>query len=879
MALDFNKIEEPDDSVFPVKLEDESNLDMYGVWVKKRPENKESDILPIENDTAEDPFENDIPEFDDHDVVNLDTTDEGLDFEELTTLNNFETIETYESDDIIEDVSVTSEDDIYGDEFDIFDDSDTVVDEEVQDNFETDLAEMPIAEEEAVPDINEFETLDLEDFLSEDEAFETDNKTEDDSESESPEPDNNIKLDLSFDEDYLETKESDAIDFEGNDNFEITTDEPETNETLEKEKSSDIENLAERTIEDISDFDDILDELEANDKTEEETKEELKEDIPLNITIDEYSDITSLAGETMGSNDDLEDVEIFSDISEFEEAEDIADSDKKEKTEDDGLVIESTIIEAGNIDEIRKENQKIMANSSPAETAETTKEVEIIDDFDSMLDSVMGEETEEKSDMFFDDIEAFENDLLDSDNNDVPEEFIEPSQAIQEDKKAEEVKPAEEKSNVLANDKATEILIQIASELVNIKNELANMKIEMAQTQQKLEESHISEPKENTVTDNILNDVTESDKTGFFNDDDGDETIALTGDELNNILITADFTEENTEKEYEIPETLDEINDTFFDDEPEDKNQAEEDKDEDDEVFADEDLLSAVQPEHINDLTDDISFLDEDLDLRIEEAESEEKTDTPFDTDDTSFDTVDTIEEKSDNEEKEDILQIEDFISDVIADEPVLEEEILDTSEEQSSDEEEGNTIEDFDLKITELELPDGQSIPLGDEYSDFEAITDNIEEGHDEASDFADLKFDENLEQEETLTSDELQTDEIVWEDNSASAAAEEESNLSQYDNVSEIMMDNHADSVFSAEELDQAAQDIPRLDLDESAAEEQKIQTETLPIHLKDEIKSVLTYMDQLLESLPEEKIEEFAKSEYFDTYKRLFDELGIS
>lgn len=35
MALDFNKIEEPDDSVFPVKLEDDSNLDMYGVWVKK----------------------------------------------------------------------------------------------------------------------------------------------------------------------------------------------------------------------------------------------------------------------------------------------------------------------------------------------------------------------------------------------------------------------------------------------------------------------------------------------------------------------------------------------------------------------------------------------------------------------------------------------------------------------------------------------------------------------------------------------------------------------------------------------------------------------------------------------------------------------------
>jgi hypothetical protein len=44
------------------------------------------------------------------------------------------------------------------------------------------------------------------------------------------------------------------------------------------------------------------------------------------------------------------------------------------------------------------------------------------------------------------------------------------------------------------------------------------------------------------------------------------------------------------------------------------------------------------------------------------------------------------------------------------------------------------------------------------------------------------------------------------------------------------------------------------------------------------KQELKTVLSYMDQLLESLPENKIEEFAKSEYFDTYKKLFKELGI-
>ena len=45
-----------------------------------------------------------------------------------------------------------------------------------------------------------------------------------------------------------------------------------------------------------------------------------------------------------------------------------------------------------------------------------------------------------------------------------------------------------------------------------------------------------------------------------------------------------------------------------------------------------------------------------------------------------------------------------------------------------------------------------------------------------------------------------------------------------------------------------------------------------------LSKELKNVLSYMDHLLESLPEEKIEEFARSEYFDSYKKLFKELGL-
>jgi hypothetical protein len=49
-------------------------------------------------------------------------------------------------------------------------------------------------------------------------------------------------------------------------------------------------------------------------------------------------------------------------------------------------------------------------------------------------------------------------------------------------------------------------------------------------------------------------------------------------------------------------------------------------------------------------------------------------------------------------------------------------------------------------------------------------------------------------------------------------------------------------------------------------------------IPSELKTELKNILSYMDQILESLPEEKFEELAKSEYFGSYKKLFNRLGL-
>ncbi len=66
---------------------------------------------------------------------------------------------------------------------------------------------------------------------------------------------------------------------------------------------------------------------------------------------------------------------------------------------------------------------------------------------------------------------------------------------------------------------------------------------------------------------------------------------------------------------------------------------------------------------------------------------------------------------------------------------------------------------------------------------------------------------------------------------------------------------------------------------DLKEETDENDDSSVEAIPEGIRTEIKSVLSYMDQLLESLPEEKIQEFANSDHFDVYKRLFDELGLN
>ena len=103
-------------------------------------------------------------------------------------------------------------------------------------------------------------------------------------------------------------------------------------------------------------------------------------------------------------------------------------------------------------------------------------------------------------------------------------------------------------------------------------------------------------------------------------------------------------------------------------------------------------------------------------------------------------------------------------------------------------------------------------------------------------------------------------------------------------------LIIEEPVDTISVAEEeLLEVLSEIPVTDkLEETEAVEaeatpeetvvEEVKTTNIPDDLKQDIKSVLSYMDQLLDNLPEDKIAEFARSEHFELYKKLFTELGL-
>lgn len=763
MTSDIDKYDNNFD--FSEDQKDSSALDQYGVWIKKHPEELDENLTKNEEV-----------------ILNTENTGEDV----------------------------------------LFNDFDTGTEENTALEVNTENTDKNTIEntEEINMDIDEFEELDMEGFLDENEENQDESSknmiddlpdfedTEIVPQNKNEDFDESINNEIKSYEDIENKNSNDEFDsmledFEPFSFDDEHIDEKDTPAEASLQSAHTEENYIESdTTDDVSEFDALLDSLNNGESPsltpEIEEKDSAAEEININIDVDETSDITSITDQKDFDEDTIALTPPISDIEMFKEKDKTENNNEKESS----FIIKNTVIEPENINEIREENRKILNDGK-------TQEEDSFDEIENSSDEDIQKLAEENS---FNDIEAFTKELtedssefevfddigaLDIEDNIFEEEHEEIEEHEIKEESGEVIKTETSSNTSSSNtnfDKATEILMQIASELSTIKNELANLKTDLAAKNDKIEALTAETEKTKETGEKVKN--TENDNTGFFMDSDSDETIALTGDELNNILITADFTddtkgfkEEDDDDEHEIPESLD----LSF----EEKKEVE--------INTSKSLEQTENTEI--DLKDEESFeIPQELDISAIE--------------DTEF---------SDNKDLHDMKIEPSHINSSNEDFRYLDE---DSSEELQSE------VSDYIMETEELNnIPDSQEIDL--DLPELENDFDNLKETEEEI-------FNKSLNTSEEFKNEILNTSDIT-----TSTEIEKEKTASKSENSG---LKNISNELYNSEE-------------------------KTISSGLTKEIKSVLAYMDQLLESLPDNKIKEFAESEYFDKYNRIFDELGIS
>ncbi len=399
------------------------------------------------------------------------------------------------------------------------------------------------------------------------------------------------------------------------------------------------------------------------------------------------------------------------------------------------------------------------------------------------------------------------------------------------------------------------LLEQIANEIASLRTEITELKKELACS---------TEKKASTEAD-VSN--------GFFSGSEEDEVIALSGDELNNILINADFTEKTplTDEEISLDDhaeiSLDDDAEISLDDDTEISldDDTEISLDDDTEISLDDDTEISLDDDTEISLDDDTEIsLDDDAELSLEDdAEISLDDDTDLSLDDDAEISLDDDAEISLDDDAEISLDDDELV------EEFFEENLIEPSEEEldintivANNEE---LIDTITIDSSELVVPSADSdlleVPV-DQDNDLENPEINA------IADFEDELLLDVEEEEEDLS-------EIIPE-------AIEPDRDTEIDD--ENSYNEPTDEVFNSEQwgfdddaspsLENEAKSIPATEPPATNSITKNIQDK----QIQEDIKSVLVYMDQLLENLPEDKIEEFAKSENFVVYKKLFTELGL-
>jgi pilus assembly protein FimV len=486
-----------------------------------------------------------------------------------------------------------------------------------------------------------------------------------------------------------------------------------------------------------------------------------------------------------------------------------------------------------------------------------------------------------------------------------------------------------------------DVLQKIEVELAAIRGELAALKNELV---------HLRQPSAEPAPR-----PSETEREAGFFSDDSDETIALTGDELDNILNTAEITEEEASDTPAVDE-LGEVTMLGLDDAA---------------GTADEGLVLGPEMETLSldeplERTDDLETitLDEPLDEPAEmetisldeplaeqsplEALSLDETAEPGDLEEMTLEDptaqADELEAITFDEPEAaaaelEVMELEEPGAEMEAislDEPASESEL----EIPVFDETEIPALDNGEIALEvpeaaaeteealDLALPDVEEIGL-DALEEAEPATGEPAESLDELE--IELSEDEQAAPARGALSeaaDEIALpepeEELVLEMPEEPAAFDEAIELQAEEPPAEmdeaIALDipeletpaddlaMHGDGLtleIPADEIAAAASGIPGETDDDAGLEEMEAleeaplveeepparvatapaqatpsgQPSPLPAALRDEIRTVLKYMDQLLEALPDAKIKEFAESEYFEVYKRLFEELEIA
>jgi hypothetical protein len=478
-----------------------------------------------------------------------------------------------------------------------------------------------------------------------------------------------------------------------------------------------------------------------------------------------------------------------------------------------------------------------------------------------------------------------------------------------------------------STDLSTQLLMKIADELASIKKELSSLKEELSVIRSEKPGKRSGEGAE---------------EGGFFNEED-DGKIALTGDELNNIIHTADFTEETGADagDFVPMEPLTKVTAEATAEalakataEPRAEITAETLAEATAEVTAETLAETTTETPEPAAFDDGVEALDgppletadfdggeeiiydglgrplnrkipgdEDIDLSLELEDSDDlkalrengvdpMTDPPEDTSYLEEDAfADALAEDALAEDAlaEDALTEDSLdLSDAVIDEPDLSEGVRDAPLEEPA-------LEDLPLIDLNVMESSGEIPETGEDKADeklfleditFEDLPDfEIPADLENPADFSNpqesaipnssspAKADEEESIDLSIFEDDLSTEdgdlsfEVLDEDADLPAQENLQNNVITEDSFESISLDD--------EDADEVTEDQ---DLDQILPGNTNLAAGTVSPAARMDLKDVLIYMDKLLESLPEEKIDEFAHSEHYNTYKKLFEELGI-